>query len=110
MPPHSFPAHSMEVRLTYLTSGGTTKCTQQLSPQTWVPVKEKPQILAGNSLCPVLRQTQRSHCEPHAFDRVKERKLKDKYLVLPGFLEEVIHGQVLRGKQDLGVEQGLPFN
>lgn len=35
--------------------------------------------------------------------RGKDRKLKDRYLVLPGFLEEAIPGQVLRDEQALGI-------
>lgn len=56
-----YPSFPAEVRLA--TSGRTAKCVQQLSSQTLVPAKEEPQILAWNSLFPVFRQTERSHCE-----------------------------------------------
>lgn len=52
--PRSCLLAAAEVRLT--TSGRTAKCVQLLSSQTRVPAKEEPQILAWNSLCPVLRQ------------------------------------------------------
>lgn len=92
-------------------SGRTPKCAQQLSPQTLVPAKKKPQILDWNSLCSFLRQTQRSHfffkysspVGPVLLIRGKDRKLKDRHLVSPGFLEEVIPGQVLRDEQALGI-------